>query len=87
MIAEAEHRREAEAAGLAALRGLGILAADEIIPPSPKPEGDALARVRAWVESEVSDWCDPVIGPDLHDDLRAVVGLPPLDRNDEGAGA
>lgn len=37
----------------------------------------ALARVRTWVEAEVSDWSDPVIGPDLNDALRVVVGLPP----------
>ena len=41
----------------------------------------ALARVRAWVEREVSDWYDPVIDPDLHDALRTVAGLPPLDRS------
>jgi hypothetical protein len=46
------------------------------------PADDALARVRAWVEREVSDWYDPVVPPDLHDDLRLVVGLPPYDRDD-----
>lgn len=38
-----------------------------------------MATVRAWVHDDVSDWYDPVIGPDLHDALRVVTGLPPLD--------
>lgn len=42
---------------------------------------EALVVVRRWVESEVCDWCDPVIGPSLHDALRVVVGLPPLTRD------
>jgi len=40
----------------------------------------ALSLVRTWVATEVDDWYDPVIDPDLNDALRMVVGLTPIDR-------
>ena len=36
--------------------------------------------MRTWVATEVDDWYDPVIDPDLNDALRMVVGLTPIDR-------
>lgn len=46
-------------------------------------KNEALAKVRTWVDGEVNDYYDPVIDPEMHDALRAVVGLPPLDREGE----
>jgi len=47
-----------------------------------KGRAEALARVRTWVEGEVADWADPVISPQLNDDLRLVAGLSSIDRED-----
>lgn len=37
-------------------------------------------RARDWVESEVSDWYDPVMSPEIVDAVRTAVGLPREDR-------
>ena len=47
-------------------------------------KGEALARVREWVEGEVDDWYDPVISPEMHDALRVVVGLPSTREPEKG---
>lgn len=41
----------------------------------------ARARLRSWVERDVSDWYDPVLAPQVVDDLRLVLGMEPEERS------
>lgn len=72
-------------AGCAAAGGhtIGCIGCGARVPDDARPADvlAAAARVRAWLTDEVHDWYDPVINPDLHDDLRLVMGLPPEDRS------